>query len=313
MKKKLLPGILFTILLSIAVFAYNGDTSVFITDSGTKYHSYGCSYLESVNETTLKKAVESGYTPCSRCNPPIPDFDYTVLHELPESSSGSNSSSRNVPQKDGSTSNVKPTSNKTTNQTKKNDDKESDMKCFLIGLLLGVIAASIIWLRIKWKSDDGWMNSLQRERDISSKSREIIKQSENEIKNLKRELSDETQKAIDRKNDLSDLANMFLTPEVLLPLSGAPEGHSINLADDCPCSPGDPPWGSAYTFYIASLAASCYHSQSGCCGAKTKINAETLRFLEMRPCTKCNPKLPDLAWYYKYQKLVGLMNRYKKN
>ena len=42
--------------------------TVFVTDSGTKYHLSGCSYLRSsANELTLEEAEGQGYTPCSRC------------------------------------------------------------------------------------------------------------------------------------------------------------------------------------------------------------------------------------------------------
>ena len=51
-----------------------GDSSsvmVHITDTGSKYHSAGCSYLKkSDHEVTLSEAKSMGLTPCSRCNPP---------------------------------------------------------------------------------------------------------------------------------------------------------------------------------------------------------------------------------------------------
>ena len=42
---------------------------VYITNSGTKYHKDGCSYLKGKKSITRTKAIEQGYTPCSRCNP----------------------------------------------------------------------------------------------------------------------------------------------------------------------------------------------------------------------------------------------------
>ena len=52
----------------------NSDSSsvmVHITDTGSKYHSAGCSYLKkSDHEVTLSEAKSMGLTPCSRCNPP---------------------------------------------------------------------------------------------------------------------------------------------------------------------------------------------------------------------------------------------------
>ena len=58
-----------------SAFADNRDTKVFVTNTGTKYHVYGCSYLsKSCNLRTLEDAVREGYTACSRCNPPLPNF-----------------------------------------------------------------------------------------------------------------------------------------------------------------------------------------------------------------------------------------------
>ena len=41
--------------------------TVYITESGTKYHRKGCSYLKSSIEISLEKAKSQGYSPCSRC------------------------------------------------------------------------------------------------------------------------------------------------------------------------------------------------------------------------------------------------------
>ena len=47
------------------------DQTVYVTKTGNKYHSSGCSYLsKSCIPMELSKAKNSGYTPCSRCNPP---------------------------------------------------------------------------------------------------------------------------------------------------------------------------------------------------------------------------------------------------
>ena len=59
----------------VPVWAYNGDVTVYVTDTGECYHRSGCSYLHSSNARTLKSAVESGYRACSRCSPPTLGFD----------------------------------------------------------------------------------------------------------------------------------------------------------------------------------------------------------------------------------------------
>lgn len=45
---------------------------VHVTDKGKKYHSAGCRYLsKSDHEISLGDALAAGYTPCSKCGPPI--------------------------------------------------------------------------------------------------------------------------------------------------------------------------------------------------------------------------------------------------
>lgn len=44
--------------------------TVYITNTGTKYHSSSCSYLKkSKKAISLNSAKSQGYTPCSKCNP----------------------------------------------------------------------------------------------------------------------------------------------------------------------------------------------------------------------------------------------------
>lgn len=46
------------------------DYTVYVTDTGSKYHSYGCRYLkDSCFPVSLSDAKASGYTPCSVCKP----------------------------------------------------------------------------------------------------------------------------------------------------------------------------------------------------------------------------------------------------
>jgi micrococcal nuclease len=51
-----------------------GDVTVYITNSGTRYHLEGCSSLRrSRIALSLNDAVNRGYTPCGICRPPVPD------------------------------------------------------------------------------------------------------------------------------------------------------------------------------------------------------------------------------------------------
>ena len=52
--------------------ALNGkkEKTVYITNTGKKYHKDSCSYLtQSKISISLSKAIKQGYTSCSRCNP----------------------------------------------------------------------------------------------------------------------------------------------------------------------------------------------------------------------------------------------------
>ncbi len=70
MKKRLiallLAAVMLCTLLPVGAFA---EQTVYITDTGNKYHSYGCKYLsESSTAVQLDYALKQGYTPCSVCN-----------------------------------------------------------------------------------------------------------------------------------------------------------------------------------------------------------------------------------------------------
>lgn len=70
--------------MPIVAFAGNGDTIVHITKTGEKYHSAGCSYLKSDISISLADAVSRGYTPCSRCYPPLLVVDEPANNESSE-------------------------------------------------------------------------------------------------------------------------------------------------------------------------------------------------------------------------------------
>lgn len=49
----------------------NKDVTVYVTNTGKKYHAAGCRYLsKSQIPISLKEAQNGGYEPCSVCNPP---------------------------------------------------------------------------------------------------------------------------------------------------------------------------------------------------------------------------------------------------
>jgi hypothetical protein len=60
-----------TIATTVTVSNKNGDTIVYITDTGEKYHENGCRHLDdSQYAIKLSDAVAGGYAPCGTCKPP---------------------------------------------------------------------------------------------------------------------------------------------------------------------------------------------------------------------------------------------------
>ena len=91
--KKIVSFLFALIVLLSPVLAYADNRAVIVhcTETGDCYHSAGCSYLKSDIPLTLEEAVKMGLRPCSRCNPPRPDFPVSVT-PIPRESSGSSSS-----------------------------------------------------------------------------------------------------------------------------------------------------------------------------------------------------------------------------
>jgi methylphosphotriester-DNA--protein-cysteine methyltransferase len=62
------------VIITIAGYAVSGETTVFITDTGEKYHTERCaSVRKSKIAIRLEQAVSRGYEPCKRCN--LPELD----------------------------------------------------------------------------------------------------------------------------------------------------------------------------------------------------------------------------------------------
>lgn len=67
----LILALVLVVALGLTALAASGDTEVYRTPSGTKYHTESCSSLKGAGEAvTLEEAVKAGLEPCSKCNPP---------------------------------------------------------------------------------------------------------------------------------------------------------------------------------------------------------------------------------------------------
>lgn len=72
MKKHLFSFSLFIILFSAILFSQSQeDQIVYVTRTGSKYHSAGCSYLKRSSIPMKLSEASAKYSPCSRCAPPV--------------------------------------------------------------------------------------------------------------------------------------------------------------------------------------------------------------------------------------------------
>jgi methylphosphotriester-DNA--protein-cysteine methyltransferase len=70
MKRRYLLVVI-VIIIAITGYAATGETTVYITNTGEKYHTERCaSVRKSKIAITLEQAVSRGYEPCKRCKPP---------------------------------------------------------------------------------------------------------------------------------------------------------------------------------------------------------------------------------------------------
>lgn len=98
MKKKLFALLLALALilsLSASVFAYTvpSDTVVYVTETGSCYHRWGCASLKSVAASyTVSHAVDLGYYGCSHCHASTLTGTHTPVSSTSSGSSGSTSS-----------------------------------------------------------------------------------------------------------------------------------------------------------------------------------------------------------------------------
>lgn len=79
MKRRLIALLLvFALLCPLLAVGAAADYTVYITDTGEKYHNYGCRYLsESCRPISASSARAMGYTPCSVCKAPVAEPEQT--------------------------------------------------------------------------------------------------------------------------------------------------------------------------------------------------------------------------------------------
>lgn len=122
----------------------SGDTIVYVTRTGSKYHRGSCSYLKSSIEKTLEQAIKAGYSPCSRCKPLRLSGNAVAPAETLRPSYSSSNSSAVIVRQDPSVSIT------TTKTAASNNFKLSDVFVYLGLLPFALYACLILYGLANW-------------------------------------------------------------------------------------------------------------------------------------------------------------------
>ena len=298
------------LLIPITSYAYNGDTIVHITSTGSKYHTSVCGYLKSDIEITLSDAVSKGYSPCSRCNPPVltNDYDFTSQRSAGISSTDHAKSDdktykttpapkstpipkqRNVPE------------NKNIQSKNNNAGEDNDYKKYIIGICLFLLGYSIASIRYVT------FGNYEKKKLLTNESPKITPLKTQ--KNLKKENSYNPKEVqfsnIREYNTYIHYFNLyaFYKPEDFVNI---PKG--VYFRDGIPIAPGKGTFG-LYTVYTTKNG-NRYHQSKGCANSNTIEKTHIMYTRYMRPCSKCVKKeIPDIKWYNEYKKIRNIKRSY---
>lgn len=290
----------------------NGDTVVYVTATGEKYHTGDCSYLKSKYKTTLLEALINGYTPCSRCNPPT----YTgVVPTRPTEStekattggsthggtSGSGSSGKyeNYPWPGSvrGSNRTKSTTQLESSSTTKADASDSNTFEIIFNTFWGLVALFVFVLVPLW-------NGFQKSRIYK---RILIKRKQKELQAqllvlMKKYKAFTGLRAFHFPKLLNIRTKAKQEMEVLEELhyckpngKGYPVSKTINLY-----------YGKYGMDFTVAQGRSCYHRPT-CRYARSKeYHVLELSSLD-KPCNQCKPPRPE-KWMKRYVKLNKICN-----
>lgn len=324
--KKIMAILLFFIIVFCPFISYANpeDTIVYITDTGSKYHSYGCGYLRSCNSITLEEAVKNGYEPCSRCNPPILDNAAYPINSYNESISKKTYTAEDIEKM------LSDSKNENSNRWNSGSSK------------IVYVENDVFHLKGCPKlSSDGNLRTLKYltlDYDPCTYCRPLVYDSINDVPEYrefkKRKLLNTIVqyfvafgiptlfviiccivKKIRTKKSKDDLFNReydyyfsiyaFFPPEYFCNI---PKGDYIK--DGLPCSNGYGLYGK-YTVYY-SPKGECYHHRATCSRSKYQKSGNIVIAKRYhRPCSRCTPiRAPDLSWYYEYIRISEIKKKY---
>lgn len=301
--KRIIFSFVFLLLLLIPLtaetaYAYTvpSDTIVYVTNTGSKYHRAGCSYLKSSRSMTIAQAVAAGYSPCSRCHPGQLTGNYVSDWNGKSGGSGSSAGSGKDVAK------VTPTPS---------PEPQEEQECFPLFLVIcgAAVALFVTWRIIRsCKKRKAEKERQLRKRLAAEERQRQAKIRERERQKRQKEAEEQIRRAfIEAKEKFTALYGGQSAES----LAGIPSNVEIG-PDGLPKSPGPGNWGPRFTFYISPSGKS-FHCICGCSNAYTPAHAVKVGRYGYAPCKRCAPQLPDLSWYHKYLDIRAIKAKYEIN
>ena len=289
---------------AVPVCADNRELIVYIasgSSSAYRYHARSsCSSLSrsTVAAVTLEDAASRGFTPCTKCRPPSPDFDVT---STPRPKSGSSSG-----YKPAVTPFVRSQSSAEEAPAVSVQTSKHSSDYYLLLLPAAFLVAVLVrqhQLRVKQEEAE---QEAKRERQAQERAAELARRKKEEVE--RRQSVWEAERAIYLRQ---------FRGKSSLQLAGAPPDASVG-DDGLPVSGGPGRWGERYTFYL-NRSGRKFHA-AGCRLLKSDaspVNASTLAAmhkigsdLQYTPCSVCCPSLPDTSWVQEYKHIEKIKEKY---
>lgn len=348
--------LVFLLLSSILIPVFadsgdNGDTIVYVTATGTKYHRGSCGYLRSRYEITLREAVRSGYTPCSRCSPPrfngsLDDKDTDEEETAPRASSGSssnhsgNSGSSGTTRRSGSsgsTSSSIGTNNQNSSKSVASSSKSSGVsnnkkttssfpwKAVIPWIfVLGIPFVIYLWTSISLKIDEHKNKPVIQEKELQVYHQQIVQKDQqnqirdsrlSELNNLRNELPVAFAKLIQTAKTVSGSLNTFdyCISRISKIQENQLKANRAYFDRGMLCTRDGQHYGDSCTVYY-STSGSCYHKRD-CSYNRGLQYAHILHTpFDKRPCSYCSPYPRQwMAECENRQQVLDRLIRYKKN
>lgn len=334
----------------VAVNAAGGSTTVYRTNTGSCYHTSGCSYLKSKIECTLYDAVKVyGLRACSKCKPPQLDSQSTTpttkVTTPPSVKSTTQQTAKDTTQPGTKSSATTPTtapkkietlpieSNipiQSSQQTEYSDNVSKSPANQSVGFspdtaMLGITVlffGGILFLNLSSKKRLSEENEeLSREvKRLSIENKTIRTECNANVEQVKLEAfqrkKEYEQKVRELEHALQN-AKENAERDVYLKIYGGKSAlECAGAPTDCYISPDGYPAQMGPKKYgnrfsvFVSASGKCYHSRKGCSNASIEVHYLQAKESGKVPCSICCPIPPDLSWYEKYNDIRRIKEKY---